>query len=98
MVSLSNLSYVSFNVVYVGVESCIFYFAAFIEIMKGCSRDLENDDDDDDDDDNDKVAEKVEENVYFDEVEIEENVDFDVSSILPPRVEENKILEIFVVC
>ena len=57
--SLSNLICISFNIVSVVVANCIFDFAAFIGIMKGWSRDLEEEDDDDDDD-------KVEENFDFD--------------------------------
>ena len=74
MVSLSNLSYVSFNVVYVGVESCIFYFAAFLGIMKDWFKNIVKYDDDDD-----KVEEKV-----------EEKVDFDISHFFLPRTEQNK--------
>ena len=83
MVSLSNLSCISFNIIFVGVESCIFYFEAFIRIMKGWSRDLAKYDDDEN---------KVEEENFkiFN--------DFDVSSSLLLRVEENKNWEIFVVC
>ena len=65
MVSLSNLSCISFNIVSIGVASCMFDFAAFIRIIKGWSRNLTEDDDDDD-----KVGEKL-----------EGKVDFDVSSI-----------------
>ena len=65
MVSLSNLSCISFNIVSIGVASCMFGFAAFIRIIKGWSRNLTEDDDDDD-----KVGEKL-----------EGKVDFDVSSI-----------------
>ena len=73
MVSLSNLSCISFNIIFVGVESCIFYFEAFIGIMKGWSRDLAKYDDDEN---------KVEEEKFkiFN--------DFDVSSILLLRVKE----------
>ena len=63
MVSLSNLSCISFNIVSIGVESCMFDFAKFVGIMKGWSRDLAEYDDDDDDDD--KVEENVEEKVDF---------------------------------
>ena len=34
ILSLSNLSCISFNIVFVGVASCIFDFAAFIRIIK----------------------------------------------------------------
>ena len=40
MVSLSNLSCISFNIVSVGVDSCMFDFEALIGIMKGSSKDL----------------------------------------------------------
>ena len=83
MLNLFNLSCISFNIVFVGVESCIFYLAAFMGIIKGCSRDLEEDDDD-----NDKVDEIFED---FD-------VNVFVSPIFPPEAEENKNLEIVVVC
>ena len=79
--SLSNLIWISFNIVFVGVANWIFDFAAFIGIIKGCSKDLEDDDDDDD---------KLEENF--------EDFDVSVSPIFSPGVEENKNLEIFVVC
>ena len=55
ILSLSNLSCISFNIVYIGVTSCIFDFAAFIGIIKGWSRDFAEYDDDDD-----KVEEKIE--------------------------------------
>ena len=42
--SLSNLICISFNIVYVGVANWIFDFAVFIRIIKGCSKDLEDDD------------------------------------------------------
>ena len=58
ILSLSNLSCISFNIVYVGVASCIFDFAAFIGIIKGWSKDLADDDDD-------KVGENFEEKVDF---------------------------------
>ena len=81
ILSLSNISCISFSIVYVGVSSCIFDFVAFIGIIKGCSEDLAEYDDDDDDDD-----------------KVEENFVLDVSPIFPPKVEENKNWEIFVVC
>ena len=89
ILSLSNLSCISFSIVYVGVSSCIFDFVAFIGIIKGCSEDLAEYDDDDDDDD--KVEEKFEEKVDF-------GIDFDVSPIFLPRAKANKNWEIFVVC
>ena len=69
ILSLSNLSCISFNLVSIGVASCIFDFAAFIGIIKGWSKDLAKYDDDDD-----KVGENFEEKVYF-----------DVSLTSPPR-------------
>ena len=59
ILSLSNLSCISFNIVSVGVASCIFDFVAFIGIIKGWPRDLAEDDDD-------RVIEKFEEKVDFD--------------------------------
>ena len=72
ILSLSNLSCISFNIVSVGVASCIFDFATFIRIIKGCSKDLADDDDDD------KVGENCEEKFDFDVshiflLEVEEN-------------------------
>ena len=72
ILSLSNLSCISFNIVSVGVANWIFDFAAFIGIMKGWSRDLEDDDEDD------KVEEIFEEKFDFDVshiflLEVEEN-------------------------
>ena len=58
--SLYNLSCISFNIVSIGVASCIFDFVAFIGIIKGWPRDLAEDDDDD------RVVEKFEEKVDFD--------------------------------
>ena len=55
ILSLSNLSCISFNIVCVGVASCIFDFATFIGIIKGCFKDWADDDDD-----------KVEEKIDFD--------------------------------
>ena len=55
-----NLICISFNIVSVGVTNWIFDFAAFIGIIKGYSKDLEDDDDDD------KVGEKLEGKVDFD--------------------------------
>ena len=78
ILSLSNLSCISFNLVSIGVASCIFDFAAFIGIIKGCSKVLTDDDDDD------KVEKKFEEKFDFD----------DVSPILSPEAEENKNWEI----
>ena len=49
ILSLSNLSYISFNIVSIGVASCIFDFAVFIGIIKGWSKDLAEFDADDDD-------------------------------------------------
>ena len=46
-----------FNIVSIGVASCIFDFAAFIEIIKGWSKGLADDD---------KVGENFEEKVDFD--------------------------------
>ena len=59
ILSLSKLSCISFNTIYVGVSSCIFDFAAFIGIIKGWFRGLVDDDDDD------KVEENFEEKVDF---------------------------------
>ena len=59
ILSLSNLSCISFNLVSIGVASCIFDFAAFIGIIKGWSKDLADDDDD-------KVGENFEEKIDFD--------------------------------
>ena len=56
ILSLSNLSYISFNIVSIGVASCIFDFAVFIGIIKGWSKDLAEYDDDGDDD---KVEESL---------------------------------------
>ena len=75
----------SFNIVSVGIESYIFDFAAFIEKMKGWSRDLAEDDDDD------KVEENFEEKVDFD-------FSLDVFPIFPLGARENKNWEFFVVC
>ena len=80
ILSLSNLYCISFNIVFVGVASCIFDFAAFIGIIKGWSKDLAEYDDDDD-----KVEEKFEEKVSFDDFDV-----FDVSPIFPLGIEENK--------
>ena len=80
ILSLSNLYCISFNIVFVGVASCIFDFAAFIGIIKGWSKDLTEYDDDDD-----KVKEKFEEKVSFDDFDV-----FDVSPIFPLGIEENK--------
>ena len=80
ILSLSNLYCISFNIVFVGVTSCIFDFAAFIGIIKGWSKDLAEYDDDDD-----KVEEKFEEKVSFDDFDV-----FDVSPIFPLGIEENK--------
>ena len=80
--SLSNLICISFNIVSVGVDNWIFDFAAFMGIIKGCSRDLEEDDDDDDK--VDEIFEDFDINVF-------------VSPIFPPKAEENFFLEIFVV-
>ena len=77
--SLSNLICISFNIVSVGVDNWIFDFAAFMGIIKGCSKDLE------DDDKVDEIFEDFDINVF-------------VSPIFPPGVEENKKLEIFVIC
>ena len=57
ILSLPNISCISFSIVYVGVASCMFDFATFIGIIKGWSKDLVEYDDDDD---------KIEENVDFD--------------------------------
>ena len=46
MVSLYNLSCIYFTIIYVGITSCMFDFAAFIGIIKGWSRDLAEDNDD----------------------------------------------------
>ena len=75
ILSLSNLSCISFSIVYVGVSSCIFDFVAFIGIIKGCSKDLAND--------NDKVGENFEENFDFDvspifPPEVEENKNWEI--------------------
>ena len=80
ILSLSNLYCISFNIVFVGVASCIFDFTAFIGIIKGWSKDLAEYDDDDD-----KVEEKFEEKVSFDDFDV-----FDVSPIFPLGIEENK--------
>ena len=77
-----NLICISFNIVSVGVTNWIFDFATFIGIIKGCSKDLEDDDDDD----------KVEE--IFEDF----NVNVSVSPIFPPGAEENKNFSIFVLC
>ena len=69
-----------FKIVFVGVPSCMFDFAAFIWIIKGWSKDLAEYDDDDD-----KVEEKFEEKVSFDDFDV-----FDVSPIFPLGIEENK--------
>ena len=82
ILSLSNLICISFNIVSVGVDNWIFDFAAFIGIIKGCSKDVEDDDDDD----------KVEE-IFKD---FDDNVS--LYPIFLPGTEENKNLEIFVVC
>ena len=50
-----------FKIVFVGVPSCMFDFAAFIWIIKGWSKDLAEYDDDDD-----KVGENFEEKIDFD--------------------------------
>ena len=47
ILSLSNLSCISVNIVSVGVESCIFNFAAFLGIMKYWSKNFAKYDDDD---------------------------------------------------
>ena len=47
ILSLSNLSCISVNIVSVGVESCIFYFVAFLRIMKDWSKNFAKYDDDD---------------------------------------------------
>ena len=80
--SLSHLICISFNIVSIGVANWIFDFTAFIGIIKGCSKDLEDDDDDD----------KVEE--IFEDFD----VNVSISPIFPSGAEENKNLEIFVVC
>ena len=54
ILSLSNVNCISFNIVSIGVASCIFDFAVFIGIIIGWSKDLAEYDDDDDD----KVGEK----------------------------------------
>ena len=82
MLSLYNLSCISFNIVSIGLKSWVFYLAASIGIIKGWSWDFVEDDDNDDDDD-DKVDEKV---------------DFDDSPTIPLGAKENKIWEIFVIC
>ena len=64
ILSLSNLICISFNIISVGVANWIFDFAAFIGIIKGWSKHLEDDDDEDDDDD-DKVEETFEENLIL---------------------------------
>ena len=86
ILSWSNLSYISFNIIFVGGASCIFDFLAFIGLIKSWFRDLAKYDDDDD-----KVEEKFEEKVDF-------GIDFDVSPIFLPRAKANKNWEIFVVC
>ena len=80
ILSWSNLSYISFNIIFVGGASCIFDFLAFIGLIKSWFRDLAKYDDDDD-----KVEEKFEEKVSFDDFDV-----FDVSPIFPLGIEENK--------
>ena len=46
ILSLSNLICIYFNIVFVGVDNWILDFAIFIRIIKGCSKDLDDDDDD----------------------------------------------------
>ena len=55
ILSLSNLICISFNIISVGVANWIFDFAAFIGIIKGWSKHLEDDDDEDDDDDMNEI-------------------------------------------
>ena len=77
ILSLSNLSCISFNIVSIGVASCIFDFAAFIGIIKGWSRGLADYDDDDDDDD--KVGEKFDFDVFpIFSLEVEENKNWEI--------------------
>ena len=57
ILSLSNLNFISFNIVSIGVASYMFDFAAFIGLIKSWSRGLTEYDDDD------KVWENFEEKV-----------------------------------